>query len=117
MGKQSISRKAWQRAVNVLLWYPDNVAEHASLLTEGADNQRLHLLELEIDAVEQALATLPEDQHIVVRRRFWDIQKGHGIYRKPRQYDFLQDIGYSERTMRRASRQVILAVAEQLGEK
>ena len=72
MGKQSISRKAWQRAVNVLLWYPDNVAEHASLLTEGADTQRLRLLELEIDAVEHlgvgempfgraALGVLPDE--------------------------------------------------------
>lgn len=133
MGRQSVSRKAWQRAVNALLWYPDNKAEYESFpidvstadsLDPTADaalvlveSRRYQMLKQEIEAVETAVDSLLPDQKIIIRKRFWDIPKGPDVYRKPRQYDFLQDIGFSERTMRRVSRKTILYVAMYLGEK
>lgn len=143
MGKQNISRKAWQRAVNALLWYSDNKEEFASLgeeLMTGsgeenggrsssgpkdptgaaairlAENRRYQTLKQEIEAVEQAISLLRPEQTEVIRRRFWDFRRSGGR-RKPRQYDFLQDIGYSIDGMRKIVRQVILQVAIYLGEK
>lgn len=116
MGRQGLSRKAWQRAINALLWYPDNKTE---LCTPPADwdGCRMALVRREVEAVEAAVEALPIDQRIIIKRRFWDVEKGQGIYRKPRQYDFLQDVGFSERTMRRVSRATILLVASYLGER
>lgn len=143
MGRQNISRKAWQRAVNVLLWYPDNVAEYNALreeLTtrdpehEGsgsksihhdptadtaarlADNPRLRNLEAEIIAVELSVAKLRPEQAEVIRRRFWDGRYNKGR-RKPRQYDYLQDLHYSLDGMRKIVRSVIVDVAVRLGER
>lgn len=144
MGRNKITRKAWQRATNVLLWYPDNKREYASLLEEltsrnpeksgngsrpahpdptagmairMAENRRMHNLEQEIEAVELAVSSLRQEQIEVVRRRFWEPAKYGGGRRKPRQYDYLQDAGYSVDGMKKIIRQVILSVAGFLGEK
>ena len=143
MGRQSISRKAWQRATNALLWYPDNLQEYADLgeelMTRNPDcdgggskplhqdptqdaairrveNARLQNLEAEITAVEIAMAKLSPEQKEVIRRRFWD-RRCTGRRRKPRQYDFLQDLPYSLDGMRWIVRETIRRVAECLGEK
>lgn len=128
--KDKLSRKAWQRAINALLWYPDNKAEYDALpahdgsfdptgeaAVELAESMRYQTIKQEITAVEAALEALHEDQRVVIERRFFNIPKGDGIYRKPRQYDFLQDIGFSERAMRRISRKTVVYVAYRLGEK
>ena len=128
--KDKLSRKAWQRAINALLWYPDSKAEYDALpahdgssdptgeaAVELAESTRYQTIKQEITAVEAALANLHEDQRVVIERRFFNIPKGDGIYRKPRQYDFLQDIGFSERAMRRISRKTVVYVAYRLGEK
>ena len=133
MGRQNISRKAWQRAINALLWYPDSKSEYASLMEElgGAtdgedptgnaavrlvDSVRIRTLLQEIEAVERALADLQPEQAEVIRRRFWDARH-FGRCRKPRQYDFLQDLGYSIDGMKKITRQTVLRVAWFLGEK
>ena len=141
----TLSRKAWQRAVNALLWYPDNLVERVSLTEELlngnregegtgggsgsilkdptaaaairlAGNKRLRTLEQEIEAVEMAVAQLQPEQKEVIRRRFWESGRRAGR-RKPRQYDFLQDLGYSIDGMRWIVKQVIVRVATYLGEK
>lgn len=138
-----ISRKAWRRSVDVLLWYPDNVEEYNEILEElmardpeaGADaakplcsdptasaavrlasNKRARVLSEEIEAVEEALRTLTPEQRIVVERRFFSSRQAYGR-RKPRQYDYLQDLGYSLDGMRKIVRGVIVRVAGYLGEK
>ena len=143
MRHNDISRKAWQRAVNVLLWYQDNIEELASLQDAATtydpehrgssgsrplhpdptanaairlvDSQRTKALKAEIEAVEEALCLLTPEQREVVRRRFWQDQ--WGSRRKPRQYDYLQDTGYSERQMKRICRTMIRRVAANLGER
>ena len=130
--KEKLSRKAWQRAINALLWYPDNKAEYNALpgdtqdgafdptgkaAVELAESMRYQTIKQEITAVEAALEHLHEDQRVVIERRFFSVPKGEGVYRKPRQYDFLQDIGFSERAMRRISRKAVVYVAYFLGEK
>lgn len=136
-----LSRKGWQRAVNVLLWYPDNLKEYATLLDEAitrdperhggttrplmpdptadaairlASNRRADTLRAEIEAVELAMAELPPIEREVIRRRFWEIGKWQT--RKPRQYDYLQDLPYSRRQMIRIVKKVIYMVAVHLGE-
>lgn len=143
MDRNKISRKAWQRATNALLWYPDNKREYTSLLEEltsrnpeekgngsrpahpdptarmairMAESRRLHTLEQEIEAVEMAVSSLHPEQLEVVRRRFWESQRYLGCRRKPRQYDYLQDLPYSIDGMRMIVRKVILKTAEYLGE-
>ena len=143
MGKQSISRKAWQRAVNALLWYPDNKDEFVSLAEELmtgtgeenggrsssgpkdptgtaairlAENRRYQTLKQEIEAVELAVSKLAPEQMEVIRRRFW-WRRYNGERRKPKQFDFMLDLGYSLDGMRRIVRQVILSVASCLGER
>ena len=142
MRRIEISRKAWQRATNVLLWYQDNIDELASLQDAATtfdperrgssgkplhpdptanaairlvDSQRAKALKAEIEAVEEALCLLTPEQREVVRRRFWCDQRGSR--RKPRQYDYLQDTGYSERQMKRICRTMIRRVAANLGER
>ena len=143
MGRIRISRKAWQRAVNALLWYQDNKEEFASLseelltgtgeehgsrFTSGpkdptgaaairlAENRRYQTLKQEIEAVEMAVSSLRPEQEEVIKRRFWDARRKGGS-RKPRQYDYLQDAGYSLDGMRKIVRSVIVAIAGYLGEK
>jgi len=143
MGRQKLSRKGWQRAVNALLWYPDNKTELVLLAEELmtgsgeergarsnsgpkdptgatairlAENRRYQTLKQEIEAVDQAVSSLSPEQAVVVRRRFWDYRYSGGR-RKPRQYDFMQDLGYSLDGMRKIVRGVILEVASLLGEK
>ena len=139
MSKNDLSRKAWQRATNVLLWYSDNLREYASLQAAAynygsqdsagkpypdptaatairlVDGQRIRTLRDEIEAVEEAVAMLSPEHKEVIRRRFFEGQRGS--QRKPRQYVFLQDVGYSERQMKRICRTVIRRVAASLGEK
>lgn len=139
--KETISRKAWQRAVNVLLWYPDTLKEYAALVDESmtrdperkggagkplapdptadaairlASNRKAANKRLEIEAVDMAMSTLTPYEMMVIRRRFWDLPK-HGK-RKPRQYDFMQDLPYSRRQMIRIVRRTIITVAAYLGE-
>lgn len=136
-----LSRKGWQRAINVLLWYPDNVKKYNVLVSdllsrdpemtgEGgnplrpdptasaairmAEDRKIQLLKSEIEAVEAATDALLPMQLEVIRRRFWMTSKQRR--RKPRQFDFLQDLPYSRRQMMRIVRQVIVSVAEYLGE-
>ena len=142
MGRQRISRKAWQRAVNALLWYPDNKKEFACLLEELmtrepgenrnsskpihqdptsdaairiANNARYQNLKQEIDAVEVAVASLRPEQAEVIRKRFWGSRSLRGR-RKPLQYVSLQDAGYSVEAMKKIVRTAILIVASCLGE-
>ena len=98
MKRKTISRKGWQRAVNALLWYPDNVQEYSELLEELTANTpdrkedsgkpmhsdptasaamrlaadpRAGTLKQEIEAVELAVSFLRPEQKEVIRRRFW----------------------------------------------
>ena len=143
MKRKTISRKAWQRAVNVLLWYPDNVQEYSELLEELtardperkedsgkplhsdptasaamrlAEDPRARTLKQEIEAVELSVSFLRPEQQEVIRQRFWTRRRDEGR-RKPRQYDYLQDLGYSLEGMRKIVRSVIVRVAGYLGEK
>ena len=144
MGRDAISRKAWQRATNALLWYPDNKVEYESLLDELltpdpepsgvsvkpvhkdptaaaavrlASSKRFQTLKQEIEAVELAVSSLQPEQVEVVRRRFWESKRYSGGRRKPRQFDYLQDLGYSIIGMRKITRKVVVSVAGYLGEK
>ena len=160
LGKSAISRKAWQRAVNALLWYPDNIEEYNLLeeeLTSSnggndnpnsgsqgggsivkdptgtmgvrlAENKRRQTLEQEIEAVMKVttLIELPDgtrpwmkpEQREVIRQRYWQHEKWNpGGRRKPRPYEFLQDLGYSVEAMKWINKQTILRLATYLGEK
>lgn len=160
LGKSAISRKAWQRAVNALLWYPDNIEEYNMLYEELtsnnggndnpnsgsqgggnivkdptgtvgvrlAENKRLQTLEQEIKAVLYATTThrlsdgtkpkLTVEQLVVIQRRYWSEGRwNHGGRRKPRPFEFMQDLGYSVDGMRKIARKVIIDVATYLGEK
>jgi hypothetical protein len=92
--------------------HPDPTANAA---IRHVDSQRERALKAEIEAVEEAVSFLTPEQREVIRRRFWDNQRGGT--RKPRQYDFLQDIGYSEVQMKRICRTVIRRIAVLLGER
>ena len=139
MGKPIISRKAWQRATNVLLWYPASKEEYASLLEELmtkkvrtdenpehldptadsaiilAEDKRLQTLATEIEAVEFAISGLHDGEEEIIRRRFWETPKHR--QHSPRQYDFLQDLPYSYSKMRRVVKRTVVTVARMLGEK
>lgn len=143
MNREAISRKAWQRATNALLWYPDNLKEYADLLEEliatdpeksGDSSKPIHsdptasaairlngsrraqTLRQEIEAVELAVSSLRPEQKKIIEERFWKRRRYSGR-RKPRQYDYLQELGYSVDGMRKIVRGVILSVAGYLGEK
>lgn len=142
MGK-TISRKAWQRATNALLWYPDNKREQATITEELMTNnpehggsvsqplhhdptadagmrlamdRRLQTLRQEIEAVETALQSLRPEEIWVVRRRYFDSYKYVRQRRIPLKYEYLLDAGYSVRSMKRISKRTIFLVAEYLGE-
>jgi len=138
MGKRAISRRAWQRATNALLCYPENLREYASLVEElmtkkpkeegkpihkdpTADkaivlyeDKRFRRIQDEIEAVEEALSHLRPGEEIIIRRRYWELPRHRS--NSPRQYDFLQDLPYSYRTMQRVVRRTIFLVAKMLGE-
>ena len=141
--KTRCSRKAWQRAINVLLWYPDNVIEYnerisdllardpdasgdgsssprpdptASAAIRMAENKRLQTLKQDIEAVDAVvLGMLPEHRE-VIRRRFWDMKWEEWERRKPRQFEFLQDFPYSISQMGNICTDTIRKVAAYLGE-
>ena len=138
--RNEVSRKAWQAATNALLWYEDNKREYAELTDEilsgsgsrdstagthpdptgGAAVQmytsaRLQRITAEVEAVERAVCRLQPEELRVIRARYWTGQRG--MMRKPRQYDLLQDLGYSTRSMIRISKATVLRVATLLGEK
>lgn len=141
MGRYNISRKAWQTATNILLYYQDNKREYAGLLDmvltagyeeegnsngEGSDvsdptaraairlasNKRAARLKLEIEAVDVAVAELNAAEHEVIRRRFWTRRQNH----RPRQYDYLQDLPFSQRQMHRIVARTIFRIAQLVGE-
>ena len=142
MGREKISRKAWQRATNALLWYPDNKVEYNSLFDElttrdpehsGGSSKPMHrdptadsgirlatdarrqCLRQEIDAVEEATKNLLPEQLEVIRQRYW--RKHYGGRRKPVKYDYLSELGYSVIGMRKIVRHVIIVIAAKLGER
>ena len=93
-----------------------------------AEHKRLQTLEQEIDAVMKATATkdlidgtranLKPEQREVIRQRYWQSDKWNpGGRRKPRPYEYLQDLGYNVDHMKWICKKVILKVAEYLGEK
>lgn len=135
---EMIGRKAWRRATDVLIAYPQNKKEYASLLEElmtrkpkreeapihqdpTADsaillyeNRRFRRLQEEIEAVEQAISVLRPGEEDIIRRRYWELSRHRP--NSPRQYDFLQDLPYSYRSMRRVVRRTIALIAKYLGE-
>lgn len=144
MGKYRISRKAWRTASDVLLYYPDNKKEYASLLDavltagyeeEGnsnglggdtsdptaraairlAGNKRAERLKQEIEAVDNAVSSLRTAEVKVIRRRFWHRTKKNET-RKPLPYDFMQDLPFSDRQMHRIVQGTIIRIAQFLGE-
>ena len=143
MSRVRLSRKAKQRAINVLLWYPDNVKDYNALLSDLlsrdpehkgggggkplnpdptadaaiklAENEELQHLKREVRAVEYAIEGLLPAQLEVIRLRFWDIPKCRDGWRRPQSYDYI-DVGYSERQMHRIVWRVMLKVATALHE-
>lgn len=141
MGRYRISRKAWRTATDVLLYYPDNKKEYAHMLDvvltvgyeeEGnsngtdsdvsdptaraairlANSKRAARLKLEIEAVDTAVQELNASEREVIRRRFWNRRQNH----KPRQYDCLQDLPFSQRQMHRIVARTIFRIAQLIGE-
>ena len=141
MGRYSISRKAWQTATNILLYYPDNKREYASLLDTVlapdkpetgtvqhsglpdptssaairlANSRRAERLKAEIEAVEMAVSQLSDPEREVISRRF--LYRQTKRRRKPKPYDQLFDIPYSEREMHRIVQKTISLIAQYVGE-
>lgn len=144
MGKYRITRKAWRTASDVLLYYPDNKKEYAALLdavlTAGyeedgnsngigsdvsdptaraairlAGNKRAGRLKQEIEAVDLAVSSLRPEELRVIRRRFW-YRRRRGETVKPKPYDYLQDLPFSDRQMHRIVQCVIVRIAQLIGE-
>lgn len=142
MQRVRLTRKAKQRAINVLLWYPDNVRDYNALLSDLlskdpdhkgggskplnpdptavaaiklAENEELQHLKREVSAVEYAIEGLLPEQLEVIRLRFWDIPRRKDGWRRPQSYDYI-DVGYSERQMHRIVWRVMLKVATALHE-
>ena len=144
MGKYRISRKAWRTASDVLLYYPDNKKEYAALLdavlTAGYDDEgnsngldsdvsdptaraairlagskRAARLKQEIEAVDNAVSSLRQEELKVIRRRFWYRSRKDEVV-KPKPYDYLQDLPFSIRQMHRIVQGTIIRIAQLLGE-
>ena len=143
MGKYRIPADAWRQATLVLLRYPETREEYTMLfdiattrdpdkkaggakpshsdptqaaavrLSELGQDQKYQRIKREVYAVEEATKDLDPAELEVIRRRFWLHRKGH---RKVRGYDYLQDTGYSRRTMQKIVRRVILKIAIIIGE-
>ena len=98
---------------------PDPTADAAIRL---AANKEAENARQQIEAVEMAIAPLMPIEREVIRRRFWDtpeltsIHTQKRIRKRPKQYELLQDLPYSERQMYRIVRRVVLSVAAYLGE-
>lgn len=129
LGKYSIPQKAWRRATDVLLWYPDNVQEYKDILDAAgrggldptgdaalwlASNVRARRIAQEIEAVERAVSLLRPEEETVIRLRYWDIPKWGR--RKTRGYDYIQDSGYSIPAMKKIVHRTIFEIARSLGE-
>lgn len=144
MGKYRISSKAWRTASDVLLYYPDNKKEYAALLdavlTAGYDDEgnsngldsdvsdptaraairlagskRAARLKQEIEAVDNAVSSLRQEEMKVIRRRFWYRRRKDEVV-KPKPYDYLQDLPFSIRQMHRIVQGTIIRIAQLLGE-
>ena len=141
MGMYKISPKAWRRASDVLLWYPDTKQEYESAVQEAmsrnpkksgpagkplysdptasaaiklVSNKRVQQMAREIAAVEEALRDLTGPEMAVIRKRFWTAtRKGR---RKPMAYIYINGTGYEERQQKRIVQRVIFRVAVYLGE-
>lgn len=90
--------------------HPDPTASAAVRLSQDLIYQRI---KREVAAVQNAIKDLKPEELEVIRRRFWCHRKG---IRKTKAYDYLQDLGYSTRQMKRIVRKVIYLVAINLGE-
>lgn len=142
MGKYSAPADAWKVATLALMRYQENKEaikreyERITIPAAASSNGRhsgraLHAdptankairlyndiryqkLKQEIYAVEKALEPLPAEHKEIIYRRFFNHPAG---VRTPKGYDFMQDIGYSPRQMKRIVQTVIYTVAHYLGE-
>lgn len=130
MGKYKIPPDAWRQATLALLRYyetREDIEDHIKDIISGEkarkdptpaavdnmmESRKYNRMKRELAAVEKAIEGMPEDQLIVIRKRFWEHKRG---YRHTCPYRYI-NAGYSEATLKRIIGATVERVARNLGE-